>query len=98
LHALAAQLTLRGWQTRVQTSQSRGGECLHVESSAIELRSESSKRGEHVLDGVVDTDGGRGELAMAALSDHLQEMNIPHHFELYDDSDRMHREFKFEGS
>ena len=97
LHALAAQLTMRGWRASVQSSQSRAGERLHLESSALKVRSESSEGGEHVLDGVVDTDGSRGELAIADLSEHLQEMNIPHHFELYDDSDHMYREFKFEG-
>jgi hypothetical protein len=96
LHALAAQLTMRGWQASVQTSQSRAGERLRVESSHLELHSESSEPGEHIFDGVVDTDR-RGESAVAALSDHLQEMNIPHHFELYDESDHMYQEFKFEG-
>lgn len=97
LHALAAQLTLHGWQATVETLQSGDGERLHLKSSHLELCSESSERGEYILDGMADTDGEHGESAIAALSDHLQEMNIPHQFELYDESDHIYREFKFKG-
>lgn len=88
LHAMAAQLTVRGWQANVQSSQSSAGECLYLESSDLKLRSEASGGGEHVLDGVIAIDGRRGDLAVAALSDGLQEINVPHHFELYDSSSK----------
>lgn len=94
LRIIAARLSLRDWRTSVR--ESPGTDQLHIEAEGVELRSESTDGKEHILDGMFDPDGERGESAIARLSEDLQDMGIPHHFELYDDSGRMHREFKFE--
>lgn len=96
LRIVAARLSLRDWHASVEESPG-DDDYLHVESEVFRLRSESTDSGEHILDGVFDTDGKRGESAIAKLSDDLQELGIPHHFELYDESGNMRREFKFEG-
>lgn len=95
LRIIAARLSLRDWHTSVR--ESPGTDQLQIEAEGFKLRSESTGGKEHILDGVFDPDGERGESAIARLSEDLQEMAIPHHFELYDDSGKMRREFKFKG-
>lgn len=96
LRILAVRLRLRDWHATVQQSP-RDGERLYIESEAFRLRSGSNDGGECILEGVFDMDGKRGESAISKLSHELQELRIPHHFELYDESDSMCCEFKFEG-
>jgi hypothetical protein len=96
LRIVAVRLRLRDWKASVEESPD-DDDRLHIESEVFKLRSASTDSEEHILDGVFDVDRKRGESGIAKLSDDLQELGIPHHFELYDDSGNMRREFKFEG-
>jgi hypothetical protein len=93
LGSLAIQLSNRGWRTRFQAASYQGRECLRVESDVIELQFEPSDGGQHLFNGAFD--GTRGENALTELSGDFRELQIPHHFELYDDSDSLYREVKF---
>ena len=93
LESLATQLSNRGWRTRFQAASSQGPECLRVESDVVELQFEPSDGDQHLFNGAFD--GSLGEDALAKLSSDFRELQIPHRFELYDDSDSLHREFKF---
>lgn len=93
LGSLAIQLSNRGWRTRFQAASCLGRECLRVQSDAIELQFVPSEGDQHLFNGAVD--GARGENALAKLSSDLRELQIPHRFELYDDSDSLYRDFKF---
>ena len=93
LGSLAIQLSNRGWRTRFQGASTQGRECLCVESDAMELRFEPSDGDQHLFNGAFD--GSRGENALTKLSSDFRDLQIPHCFELYDDSDSLYREFKF---
>lgn len=93
LGSLAIQLSNRGWQTRFQASSGLNPECLRVEADVTALQFEPSDGGQYLFNGAFD--GIRGETALSKLSVDLREMQIPHRFELYDDSDSLYREFNF---
>lgn len=93
LGSLAIQLSNCGWRTRFQAASYLVRECLRVESDVMALQFEPTDGGQHLFSGAFD--GGRGEYALTKLSSDLREMQIPHRFELYDDSDSLYRELKF---
>jgi len=63
-----------------------------VESDVVDLSSEPLEGGQHLINGAFD--GSRGEADITRLSNDLRELQVPHHFELYDDSDSLYREIK----
>ncbi|MBC8872510.1 MAG: hypothetical protein H8E44_24010 [Planctomycetes bacterium] len=93
LGSLAIQLSNRGWQTRFQAASCLSRESLRVEADSIELRFEPTDGGQHLFNGAFD--GNRGEFALTKLSSDFRDLQIPHRFELYNDSDSLYREFKF---
>ena len=93
LGSLAIQLSNRGWRTRFQAASYPRCECLRVESDVIELQFVPSDGDQHQFNGAFD--GTRGENALTKLSSDFRELQIPHRFELYDDSDSLYRDFKF---
>jgi len=93
LGSLAIQLSNRGWRTRFQAASHQSRECLQVESDVIELQFVPSDGDQYLFNGAFD--GPRGEDALTKLSSDFRELQIPHRFELYDNSDTLYRDFKF---
>lgn len=96
LGSLASKLSDRGWRTRFPVPFSPGRESLHVESDALVLMFETTDGDQRLFSGGFD--GNRGEHALVKLSNDLRYMQIPHRFEMYDDSDGLYRELKFADS
>ncbi len=90
--SLAIQLSNCGWRANLQAADHPRGECLRVESEVVDLSSEPLEGGQHLINGAFD--GSRGELAINKLSNDLRDLQVPHSFELYDESDRLYREIK----